>query len=148
MSNKVQDSFLWGLIASVLLISVYFTLVGLISGLSFAISQFATYWYFLIGLSVGFGIQVGLYKYLRLSIQGKIPKGMLATSGTTSTLAMISCCSHYLVNLLPIVGIAGIATIIVQYQIKLFWFGLIINILGIIFMLYRIEKYRKALAHE
>jgi len=48
--------------------------------------------------------------------------------------AMLSCCAHYLVNILPIIGAAGIISLIGQYQIQLFWVGLIFNIAGIIYI--------------
>lgn len=147
MLSKFQKSIFFGFIASLALLSIYFTLVGLISGLSFAINQFSMYWYFYIGLIVGFGIQVGLYYYFKL-IKSTVSKKVVATSGTTSTLTMISCCSHYFINLLPIIGVSGIATVIAQYQIRLFWVALVINILGIMFMLYQLEKYRKGYIYE
>ena len=40
---------------------------------------------------------------------------------------MISCCAHYLANIMPAVGAAGIITLVAQYQIQLFWFGLASN---------------------
>lgn len=148
MLSKLQKSIFCGFLASLALLLVYFTLVGLISGLSFATSQFSMYWYFYIGLTLGFGIQVGLYYNFKLSIKSGTSKSVVVTSGTTSTLTMISCCSHYLVNLLPIIGVAGIATVIAQYQIRLFWIGLVINILGIMFMLYQLKKHRKGYIYE
>ena len=51
----------------------------------------------------------------------------------TSTGAMI-CCAHYLVNILPILGVTGFVSIISQYQIKLFWIGIVFNIAGIIYI--------------
>ena len=69
----------------------------------------------------------------------------LAATGTTSTLAMISCCAHYLANIVPILGIAGALSIVAQYQIKIFWIGLFFNILGIVFITDKIIKFRKYL---
>ncbi len=47
---------------------------------------------------------------------------------------MVSCCAHYLVNLLPALGAAGLVTFVAQYQIALFWVGLLANVLGIAYM--------------
>ncbi|MCZ7653059.1 MAG: hypothetical protein M5R42_00325 [Rhodocyclaceae bacterium] len=49
-----------GLAAAAILLAVYFGLVGLVSGLDYALDQFVTYWYFITGLSAGFGVQIGM----------------------------------------------------------------------------------------
>jgi len=93
-----------------------------------------------LGLSAGFGIQIFLYSHLRELVKENVNQGVVAVSGTTSTLAMVSCCSHYLVNILPIVGITGVLTLISQYQIELFWVGIVFNFLGILYLLSRLKK--------
>lgn len=67
---------------------------------------------------------------------------VLAVSGTTSTAAMISCCAHYLVNIAPVLGIAGALSIIAQYQIQLFWVGLAFNLGGIVFIANKLFKFK------
>lgn len=59
---------------------------------------------------------------------------MVAASGTTSATAMVSCCAHYLVNILPVLGITGFITVIAQYQAQLFWLGLALNLAGILYI--------------
>ena len=58
----------------------------------------------------------------------------MAASGTTSTAAMISCCAHYLVNVAPVLGAAGLVTIATQYQVEFFWVGLAFNAAGIAYI--------------
>ncbi|KKS38317.1 MAG: hypothetical protein UV01_C0004G0119 [Parcubacteria group bacterium GW2011_GWA2_42_14] len=124
------------------LVGIYFSVVILISGASFALSQFYEFWYFIIALALGFGVQVGLYTYLRNAILERGSAGkVLAVSGATSTLAMISCCSHYLVNILPVIGVTGIISIIGQYQIEFFWVGLIFNLVGIVYIARKIFNF-------
>ncbi len=126
-----------GTLATLILLSVYFAVTTFVSGWNFALGQFFRFWYYLVTLAVGFGIQMGLYSYLK----AKISAGrMLAVSGTTSTAAMISCCAHYMVNFLPILGAVGIITVISQYQVQLFWVGLAFNFAGIAYMSYEISK--------
>lgn len=132
-----------GTLALLTLLLVYVVIVSLVSGWSFMLTQFSNYWYYLIPLAFGFGIQVGLYTYLKNAIRQKASPQVLAVSGTTSTAAMISCCAHYLVNLLPILGAVGIITIISQYQVQLFWVGLAFNLVGILYMLNRVKKFSK-----
>ena len=119
-----------------LLLAVYFSVIGLISGLQFALNQFGQFWYFIIALALGFGIQVGLYASLRSLIkdsrhgEGKV----LGVTGTTSAAAMVSCCAHYLVNIAPILGAAGFISLIGQYQVEFFWIGLAFNVFGILYI--------------
>lgn len=133
-------------IAILSLLLFYFSIVTLVSGFRFAMSQFGSYWYFLISLAIGFGIQIGLYTYLKELVKNASvvmhDKTVLVT-GTTSALAMISCCAHYLVNILPILGIAGALVVIAQYQTEIFWVGLAFNAFGIMFIANKIVKFKK-----
>ena len=134
-----------GAVASAVLLLVYVTIVSLVSGWSFMLDQFSRYWYFVVPLAVGFGILVGLYSQLKAAMKEKqaISGRIVVVSGTTSTAAMVSCCAHYLVNFLPILGVVGIVTVIGQYQIQLFWLGLIFNLAGLCYMLYQLRKFNK-----
>lgn len=143
MKNNTGIPLMNGTVATIVLLTVYVAIVSLVSGWSFMLDQLSRFWYFIVPLSVGFGIQVGLYTYLKNSIKQKTSPHVLAFSGTTSTAAMISCCAHYLVNLLPILGAVGIVTVISQYQVQLFWVGLVFNLIGILYMLNRIRKYTR-----
>ncbi|MBI4038738.1 hypothetical protein HY384_02150 [Candidatus Daviesbacteria bacterium] len=132
-----------GTLASLVLLIVYFTVVSLVSGWSFAQDQFRQFWYFVVTLAIGFGVQIGLYSYLKSSIKGAVSPRIVTTTGATSTAAMISCCAHYLVNLLPILGAVGIITVISQYQVQLFWVGLAFNFAGIAYMANKVYKFSK-----
>ena len=134
---------IYGIAAAAGLLAAYFAVLTLVSGWRFAEDQFSQFWYFIVSLAAGFGIQIGLYVYLLGLIHGMHGEGkVLGMTGTTSTAAMISCCSHYLANLLPILGVAGLVTFVAQYQVELFWIGLLFNFGGIAYMGNRIIKYR------
>ncbi|OGG39367.1 hypothetical protein A2116_02195 [Candidatus Jorgensenbacteria bacterium GWA1_49_17] len=133
-----------GLTATILLLGVYFGLITLISGWSFALGQFSRFWYFIIALALGFGVQVGFYFYLKDAVHQLAAKGIVAVSGTTSTVAMVSCCAHYLANILPVIGIAGFLSIIGQYQVQLFWLGLVFNFAGIAYIGGKIMKFYRS----
>lgn len=128
-----------GGVGTISLLFLYFLVVSLVSGFAFAKEQFLNYWYFLSFLSIGFGIQVSLYLFLKSKVKS-FSKGVLATTGTTSAGAMISCCTHYLVNILPLLGAAGVVSFVSQYQIELFWVGIFFNLMGILYILRRIKK--------
>lgn len=126
------------------LLAIYFGVVGLISGMKFALEQFAEFWYFIVPLALGFGIQVGLYTYLKNLVGQHGASGkVVAVSGTTSTAAMVSCCAHYLVNVLPIIGVTGFLAIVAEYQIELFWVGLVFNAAGILYVSSKVYKANK-----
>jgi P-type Cu+ transporter len=140
----ISKSALMGVIGTISLLGIYFLILTLVSGWTFALSQFFEFWHFVVSLAIGFGIQIGLYGYLRKAIHQHCASAkVLAVSGTTSTTAMISCCAHYLANIMPAVGAAGIITLVGQYQIQLFWFGLASNAAGILYMGSRVIKFVK-----
>ena len=149
VENKMQKTTLksigYGIGAALILLAVYFLVLTLVSGRSFTQSQFATYWYFIISLAVGFGIQIALYQYIKNLVHGEQGMGkVVGVSGTTSTAAMISCCAHYLVNLVPVLGVTGFVTFAAQYQVELFWVGLLFNLGGIFYIANKIITFKQA----
>ncbi|MBI3596446.1 MAG: hypothetical protein HY203_04755 [Nitrospirae bacterium] len=124
-----------GLTAAVLLLAVYFAVLTLVSGREFALAQFGQFWYFVLPLAAGFGIQIGLYTHLRIVTRHTDGSGkVVAVSGGTSTAAMISCCTHYLANVVPVLGATGLVALVAQYQTELFWVGLLFNMAGVVYV--------------
>ncbi|MBW6494788.1 MAG: hypothetical protein K0B16_09595 [Burkholderiaceae bacterium] len=134
----------YGILAFGLLFGFYFTALTLVSDWDFTWQQFSEFWYFLVPLGAGFGLQVGLYVRLRrLVLNTKDSGTIMATSGTTSTAAMVSCCAHYLVNLAPVLGATGLVTFATQYQLEFFWIGLAFNAAGMAFIASRLRNATK-----
>ena len=128
-----------GSLAAVAMFALYFAIVSAVSGISYAKEQFVQFAPFIVSLALGFGLQIGLYTYLRqIAGVGSGSRGAVAVTGTTSGLAMVSCCAHYAANLLPLLGTLGIVSFVAAYQTELFWVGILFNILGIFFLLRRI----------
>src|SRR3989337_2008379 len=124
-----------GALAFSALLAVYFGVLTLVSGWSFTVSQFREFWYYVLPLGAGFGAQIGLYVYLKqLALNHEHGRSVVAASGTTSTAAMMACCTHYLANILPVIGAAGAVTLIAQYQVELFWVGLAFNAAGLAYI--------------
>ena len=141
----ILKSAVFGIAGMTALLGIYFVILAAVSGWEFTVSQFFDFWYFIVSLSAGFGIQMGLFTYLRNAVRGMGMSGkVVAVSGTTSTAAMISCCAHYLTNIIPVLGAAGLVALVAQYQIELFWFGLASNLAGIFYMGNRVFKFRRA----
>jgi Cu+-exporting ATPase len=88
----------------------------------------------MVPLALGFGLQVGLYVHLRDLVAHDPSAKVLAVSGTASSAAMVSCCAHYLANIVPLLGVAGFLTVVAEYQVELFWAGLAFNAGGIAYI--------------
>jgi Cu+-exporting ATPase len=124
-----------GLTALLALLAVYFGLLTPVSGWQFTRDEFERYGPYILALAAGFGVQVGLYVYLLRLTRGPGAHGKLvAASGTASAAAMVSCCTHYLANLLPILGASGLVIFVSQYQIEFYWIGLLFSAAGIAFI--------------
>jgi P-type Cu+ transporter len=133
-----------GVLAMLALLSLYFGALTLVSGWEFTRSEFSRYWYFVLPLAFGFGAQVALFARLRtLAGKSKESGTVVAASGTTSTAAMVSCCAHYLVNVAPVLGATGLVAFAAQFQVELFWLGLVFSAGGVAFVLNRLLKAEK-----
>lgn len=134
----------FGAIAAAALLGIYFGALTLFSGWQFTYGQFAQYWYYIVPLAAGFGVQVGLFVRLREFISAVEGTGkMVAASGTTSTAAMISCCAHYLANAAPVLGATGLVAFAAQFQVELFWLGLLLNAAGVVYIGGKLLKAKK-----
>jgi Cu+-exporting ATPase len=123
-----------GLVAALLLLGVYFAVVTGLSGFSPAATQFAEFWPFIVALAAGFGAQVGLYVRLRRLARHGDGGAVVAASGGTSAAAMVSCCTHYLANVIPVLGATGALSLVAQFQTEFFWLGLAFNAAGIVYV--------------
>lgn len=125
----------FGSLAFGALLAAYFGVLTLVSGWSFTVSQFADFWFYIVPLALGFGIQIALFVRLRQVVSRARDTGaVVAASGTTSTVAMISCCAHYLANVAPVLGATGLVAFAAQFQVELFWVGLLFNLAGIAYV--------------
>ena len=142
MIQKAVDNpgiiFLQGfLIGLVGLSAFYFLLLFAITGdLNHPLSQFSLFQPWMSLLIIGFGIQMGLFwmmrKGIRFNLQDKKDSNMTAgTSTAVSGMAMVACCAHHAVDLLPILGLSAAAIFLSEYQEQLLIFGVLTNLAGI-----------------
>lgn len=135
--------FIIGLIGSVALLILYFLILTLANSFSHAVSQFSEMWYWILVLAIAFGVQVGLYAFIKE--RQKIVSGkVLFASGGISTGSMIACCLHHLVDVLPILGLAAVSVLLIQYQVFFIVFGVLTNLVGMVIMLEIIQKHQLA----
>lgn len=132
-TGKNYSPIIWGL-GGAIGITIVFYLVQVL-GMQSWIGPFyfmADKWYFVLPLVLGFAIQMGLFRAIHL--KAKQGGGTVAASGGVSTTAMIACCMHNFVGLLPILGLSGVAVFFSVYQNYVFGFSILFVIGGIIYM--------------
>src|SRR3989338_624153 len=131
--ERHMKHFVYGAAASALLLFLYFSIVGLLQGMNYAVTRFIELWYFMIPLVVGFGVQIGLFSCIHSA--AKVGGKAAATSGGMSTGSMIACCAHHVTDVAPLLGVSALGIFLLEYQSAFLVIGLVSNALGIIFML-------------
>jgi len=127
-----------GITGAAALVVVFFTIVTWSNGtLSSALDEFRRIWYWIALLAGGFGLQLGLFVYLKNVVHERLAGATaeVAASGTISTGSMVACCSHALVNILPILGVSAAAAFLARYQLPLLLLGVFSNLVGLSIML-------------
>lgn len=132
-----------GLVSSTGLLLMYFIIAGLLQSWEHATELLKNDYVFVIPISAGFGIQLGLYSYIR-SIKKMLASGkisVLAASGTgTSSVSMLACCIHHLGDVMPLIGLSGASLFFEQYRYPIMAVGIAINTLAVVSMLTIINK--------
>ncbi len=139
----MKRHFLVGVGGAVLLLIVYLGLITLAQDLTHALEQTAELWYWVLALAGGFGIQAGLFSFIRQSIRERraATTGSVAASGGVSAGSMAACCAHHLSDILPLLGLSGMAIFLVRYQLFFIIVGVLSNIVGITVMLETIQRH-------
>src|SRR4030042_1194442 len=116
-----------GVGAAVLLLLVYGGIITLVQDWQHTLEQTAKLWYWVLLLASGFGVQAGLFFFVRDSLRRlqASATASVATSGGVSAGSMAACCAHHLSDVLPIIGLAGLTAFLVKYQLLFIVFGLL-----------------------
>ena len=130
--NKSLKPVIYGILAGLGVLLFYIGVLSLFQGSDFAFSQFSRLWYWIVPLAIGFGTQIGLYTSIRHTA---LLNAEVTASGTISGGSMVACCSHFLLNIIPIVGFSGLAAFLMTYQKAIFGIGILSNIVGITLLL-------------
>ncbi len=133
-----RKSVIYGILASMSLVTLYLIIVSLFQGLNYAISRFAELWYLMTPLVIGFGLQFGLFTYIRNFM--KMSGGTTGACGGISTTSMVACCAHHVTDIIPILGASAVGIFLLQYQSVFLVFGIVSNIAGIIVMMNLAKK--------
>lgn len=145
-ARSLLRPFMFGLLAALGLLGFYLGIITLAQGWGHAIQQLADDRNFISAIALGFGMQIGLYTYLR-GLQAHAASGGVAASTGTSTAAMLACCAHHLADILPIVGAASAAAFLNAYKTPMLWLGIIMNLIGIVYLLYKVRQQRQMACH-
>lgn len=135
---------LFGISAGALLLVLYFTVMAITqTSLSVAFRQLYSLRFWVIPLVITFGIQVGVYMYIKdCNRKQMVGSKQTAVSTAASSTAMLACCAHHVVDILPIIGLSVFATFLAKYQVWFFGLGIISNLVGIGILMLQLKKAR------
>lgn len=141
--NKNIAIFSKGFIIGLLsLSSFYYLLLFLVTkDLSHPFQQFMLFQPWMSLLILGFSTQMGLYWLMRngvfFSLRDKSDANLAVGTGTAvSGMAMVACCAHHVIDVLPILGFSAVAIFLTEYQEELLILGVIANFIGMTMMLW------------
>jgi hypothetical protein len=121
-----------GALATAGLVALYLGLISLAQGFDHAIYQLRADLPFVAAVALGFGIQVGLFAELRATHSRSRRSGaMTAASAGAGGAAMLACCAHHLVDVLPLIGLSAATVFLNDYRAPLAALSLGMNALGI-----------------
>lgn len=141
-----------GALGALALVGLYLGIVTWAQGSEHAVELLRDDRFFVGAIALGFGTQVGLFSYVRM-LQHAMARSSVALTGAgtaTSSVAMVACCAHHLADVLPIVGLSGLAVFLVDFRVPLMALGVAMNLVGIAVMLRELRRmrghYRTAMA--
>jgi hypothetical protein len=126
-----RHSLRWGAAASGALTGFYVAVLAASGGWEHLRDQARADWWLLMPIIVAFGTQVALSVELRHRHRAQ-HLGATTGAGTgASAVGMVACCAHHLVDLVPLLGAAGVAAFLFDWRIPLMVAGLGINLIAV-----------------
>lgn len=142
MSSRAALSTALGVVGALALVGVYLGIVAWAQGPDHALELLWDDRVFVGLISAGFGTQIGLFTYVRL-LQRALDRRSVALTGAgtgASSISMVACCAHHLADVVPVVGLSGLAVFLVEFRSPLMLVGLATNALGIAVMLRALRR--------
>lgn len=143
MTRRVALSIAFGIVGALALVLLYLGIVTVAQGSEHALELLWDDRLFVSLVSAGFGTQIGLFSYVRM-LQRDLARESVALAGAgtaTSSISMVACCAHHLTDVLPIVGLSGVAVFLVDFRTPLMLLGLATNAVGIAVMLRELRRF-------
>lgn len=125
--------------------ALYMAIVTWAQGWEHALELLAQDLWLVVPIITGFGIQVGLFVYLKMATRASA-RGATALAGAgtgTSTLGMVACCAHHVTDVLPLVGLSAAAAFLANYKVPFMLAGLTTNAIGIFITVRTIRNFRR-----
>lgn len=144
ITRRVGLSVLAGVSGAAALVALYLGLVTWAQSPDHALGLLWDDRVFVSLIGAGFGTQVGLFTYLRL-LQRAMARDAVALAGAgtaTSSVSMVACCAHHVADVLPILGLSGLAVFLVEFRTPLMLLGIATNLVGIAVMLRELRRAR------
>jgi hypothetical protein len=136
-----------GVLAATALVAGYLAIISLAQGPAHALEQLAADAGFVAAVTAGFGIQIALFVELRAVDRRHRAGAAVTAAGTgTSVVAMLACCAHHVLDLLPIVGLSAAAVFLDDFKGPLLVVGIATNGLGIVVIARALRRARRACA--
>lgn len=124
------------ILAILIVISINFIILYSLNFPAMALLQIKKYFLLLLLLIAGFGVQIGLFTYLK---HKNFVCGITSmTSGGVSSMSMILCCSHYILNIFPFISVSFAASL-TKYTFQILLLGVLSNAVGIYLMTRKIK---------
>jgi Cu+-exporting ATPase len=134
-----SKSLFYGFGASILVLLINFVVLYLLNFPPMATQIIKSYWYLLVLLIGGFGVQIGMFVYHK----NFLSCSTTVASGSISAFSMILCCSHYLLNILPMLGALIGASFLMdlgRYTVYFLLLGIVSNVIGVSIMFRQIKR--------
>ena len=141
--GAIKKHILVGMGAALLLPLIYVGIITWAQGIEHALYQAASLWYWVAALAGGFGLQAGLFSFIRQSLRERraAATASVAASGGISAGSMLACCAHHLADVLPFLGVSGLAAFLASQQVLFLVIGILSNLVGITVMLETIQRH-------
>lgn len=142
MTRRVAVSAALGAAGALALVLLYLGIVTLAQGRDHARELLWGDRHFVALIAAGFGVQIGLFAYVRLLQRAlaREPVAMAGAGTATSSIAMVACCAHHLADVVPLVGLSGLAVFLVEIRTPLMLAGLATNAIGVAVMLRELRR--------
>ena len=144
MTPRLLASLAAGVAGALALVGLYLAIVTLAQGPDHAAELLWRDRALVAAIAAGFGAQVGLFTSLWLLRRALAARtlGLTGAGTTTSSVSMLACCAHHLADVLPVVGLSGLAVFLVEVRTPLVMLGLATNGLGIVVMVRELRRVR------
>ena len=145
---NTRKPILFGSFGSLGLVAFYFVILSIAELFQHAVTELESMWYWIVLLATGFGVQLGLFVFLRESRKTVGSTAEVATSGGISAGAMVACCAHHLADFAPVLGLSAAALFLTRFRLPFILLGVFSNLIGIAVMLTIMQKHSSHLQNR